>query len=76
MSWHTKYSNLTDAELLSQVEAARAQSPVIEELAKRLEKQTTGFNGDTGHRVECPVCEAPLKADFDDGDNMFTLEKV
>jgi len=76
MSWHTRYSNLNDAELLCQVEAAREQSPVIEELAKRLEKQTTGFNESTGHRVACPVCEVPLKADFDDANNMFTLEKT
>lgn len=75
MSWHTKYANLSDDELLRQVEEARAHSPIVEELAKRLEA-TNGnhVSLDANHRVECPVCEAQLSADYDDGNNLFSLE--
>lgn len=73
MATHSKYANLMDEELLREVDDARARSPVIEELAKRLEKGT-GIGTDSNHRVECPVCEAALEADFCEGNNMFTLE--
>ena len=46
----TKYNNLSNRELLAQLESVRSHSPVIEELCQRLE--TTN--------VECPICEADL----------------
>lgn len=70
---HTRYSNLTDDELLSRIDEARQHSPIIDELASRLEKKER-INNQTNTRVECPVCEAALEADLDEGNNIFTLE--
>lgn len=44
----TKYTGLTDRELLLRLSDARQHSPVIEELCRRLEDIPE----------ECPVCEA------------------
>lgn len=46
----TKYNNLSNRELLAQLENVRPFSPVVEELCQRLENVG----------VECPVCEADL----------------
>ena len=47
----TKYNNLSNRELLAQLENVRPFSPVVETLCTRLEN--------TGK--ECPVCEADLE---------------
>lgn len=70
---HTKYSNLTDEEFLSKIDNARQHSPIIDELAGRLEKLDR-TNNETNTRVECPVCEAKLEAGLDEDNNIFTLE--
>lgn len=70
---HTRYSNLTDDELLSRIDEARQHSPIIDELASRLEKKER-INNQTNARVECPVCKAALEADLDEDNNIFTLE--
>lgn len=70
---HTKYANLTNAELLVQIDSIRDKSPIIEELAHRLE-QGVGIDDESGHNVTCPVCEAQLEADYDSGNDMFTLQ--
>lgn len=70
---HTKYSNLTDEELLNKIDDARQHSPIIDELAGRLEKLDR-TNNETNTRVECPVCEAKLEAGLDEDNNIFTLE--
>lgn len=59
----TKYSHLTEDELLRLVDHKRTQSPIIDELCNRLDKRSAlsaGFPAqvDTGHK--CPVCEAQL----------------
>lgn len=69
----TKYRNLSNEELLNRIEDARAHSPIIEELATRLETAFDPIKGDANRRVECPVCEANLEADFDFGNEMFTI---
>lgn len=71
----TKYSHLSDDELLNLVNDDRIYSPIIEELCKRLE----ALNGnhvsvDADHRAECPVCEAKLCVNYDEGNNNFTVE--
>lgn len=64
MARHTKYHNLSDDELLHQVDVARQSSDVIEELAARMEKGAA-ITAATG--LECPCCEAKLNVK-DDGD--------
>lgn len=71
---HTKYANLSDDELLSQVEEAREHSPIVEELAQRLERREVDVTTGANHNVECPVCGAELEANYDEGNNQFTLE--
>jgi len=70
---HTKYRNLTDEEFLNKIDNARQHSPIIDELAGRLEKLDR-TNNETNTRVECPVCEAKLEAGLDEDNNIFTLE--
>lgn len=71
---HTKYHNLTSAELLSAVQIARIHSPIIEELAKRFEavessnKDTLAETEETAQKsreFSCPVCEANLLGSVD-----------
>ena len=45
---HTKYSHLTDDELLRMVDDARPKSPLIEELATRLEKTVKAESPEPG----------------------------
>ena len=80
---HTKYNNLTSAELLSAVRIARVHSPIIEELAKRFEAVESS-NKDTLAETEesakkprtftCPVCEAELLGSVDLIDDCFNIE--
>lgn len=80
---HTKYNNLTPAELLSAVQIARLHSPIIEELAKRFEKAEFG-ESDTIEETEraaqkprafaCPVCEAELLGSVDLIDDCFNIK--
>lgn len=72
MASHTRYSNLTDDELLSRIDETRQQSPIIDELANRLERKER-TDSETRTRIECPVCEALLNVDLDEDDNTFTL---
>jgi hypothetical protein len=70
---HTKHSHLTDTELLSLVDEARSKSPLIDELATRLEREMNVAKSGTWTH-DCPVCEAPLNCTIsDDGENL-TLE--
>jgi hypothetical protein len=72
---HTKFSNYTEAELLSLVDEKRSQSALIDELCTRLEKLNgTHVIADADHRVECPVCEAALSVDYDEFNNLFEVE--
>jgi len=72
---HTKFSNYTEAELLSLVDEKRSQSALIDELCTRLEKLNgTHVSADADHRVECPVCEAALSVDYDESNNLFEVE--
>jgi len=72
---HTKFSNYTTEELLSLIDEKRAQSPLVDELATRLEASVaSNVLEDSNHRVHCPVCEAALEADYDTGNSMFTIK--
>jgi NAD-dependent dihydropyrimidine dehydrogenase PreA subunit len=72
---HTKFSNYTEAELLSLVDEKRSQSALIDELCTRLEKLNgTHVSADADHCVECPVCEAALSVDYDESNNLFEVE--
>ena len=74
---HTKYSHYTLDELLRFVDGKRHHNPVINELCKRIEELQNGsveIAPDSGHAVECPVCAAELRADYDDSSQLFTLE--
>lgn len=55
---HTKYANLSDLEFLAAINTARNHSPIIEELAKRFEKEVQPES--SGFQMSCPVCEADL----------------
>lgn len=67
------WSHLTDEEFLRHIDEKRHQSPVVEAICSRLEAKLVTIPEDANHRVECPVCEAALKADFDSGNAMFEL---
>lgn len=61
----TRYSYLTDAELLRMLDHKRTQSPVIDELCNRLDKRSALSAGTNNHEhtegeTRCPVCEAVL----------------
>jgi hypothetical protein len=80
---HTKYNNLTSAELLSAVQIARVHSPIIEELAKRFEKnelsekielKETEEAAQKSRAFTCPVCEANLLGSVDLIDDCFNIE--
>ena len=70
---HTKYSHLTDDELLRMVDDARPKSPLIEELATRLEKTVKAEKSGTWAH-DCPVCEAALNCTLNDDGDQLTLE--
>lgn len=60
---HTKYSNLSDRELLRQISEVRRDNPLIEELAYRLENSV---EAPAEHdKSNCPVCDAELSVEFD-----------
>ena len=63
----------TNEELLHHLDERRSQSPIIDELCKRLEPNAFTEVKQINHRVECPVCTAQLEADLDEGNAMFTL---
>lgn len=64
------YRTLTDDELLREIDDRRKHSPLIDELANRLER----IGGTTGGDVTCPVCDANLKVCVDDEGFEFNLE--
>lgn len=68
---HTKYSHLTDDELLRMVDDARSKSPMIEELATRFEKTVKAEKSWTH---DCPVCEAALNCILNGDDDELILE--
>ena len=71
---HTKYGYLSIDELLRLVEDRRDKSPIIDELCNRLENTEASILPDSNRRVECPICEAELEADYDEANTMFTIK--
>lgn len=75
MATQTKYHHLTDRELLRMVEQNRAASPVIEELATRLEVAVAlrewkeALEKAEDFTLCCPVCETKVLCFKDDNDN-------
>lgn len=73
MALLTKYTNMTNADLVQHLTDVRHASPVINELCTRLEdkpEEYSGFDFD----ARCPVCEADLTIAVDYSDKLFTLE--
>lgn len=62
MATHTKFRTLSGIELLNTVQAAREHSPVIEELAQRLEAYVVAAA--SAMSLPCPCCEAPITLEF------------
>ncbi len=83
---HTKFRTLTDTELLSVIQTARRHSPIIEELAGRLERvwwlerqhhdvlTETESVAEKPRAFSCPVCEAELLGSLNLIDDCFTIE--
>lgn len=69
---HTKYSHLTDDELLRMVDNAHPKSPMIEELATRLERTKAEESGTWTQ--DCPVCKAALNCTLNDVGDKLILE--
>lgn len=68
-------SRLTDMELIVHVDEARYLSPLIGELAKRLEAIIkSDARDDYNGQASCPVCEASLLVDFDDANKLFNIK--
>ena len=72
---HTNLSNLTDAELLNHIDSIRHYSPIIAELCKRLDALNVEPSP-LHDRVTCPVCQAELRVDSDDGNEKYELAIV
>lgn len=68
-----RYKHFTNEELLVNIDDKRRYSPLIDELALRLEKEIVNM-AEVNHKVECPVCSAQLEADLDLGNGMFTIQ--
>jgi hypothetical protein len=72
----TKYASFSNEELLSQLDAKRQHSQIIDELCSRLEKVSSGtlIVDGANKAVRCPVCEAELLADYDGHRDRYELE--
>ena len=72
----TTYTHLTDQEFLVALDDVRHYSPVIKELARRLEarSETEAALAGAHHRAECPICKGPLTVEYDVGNDLFELE--
>ncbi len=71
----TKYSNLSDSELLLKLNGSRNHSDVLEELCQRLEdKIQQAPKQELHNKAICPVCEATLFVDDDAGIDSFNLK--
>jgi hypothetical protein len=70
----TKYSHLTDEEFLRYIDDARPHSPMIEELAVRLEKRLQ-FEKTGSWTLDCPVCEASINCVIDNDEDKPVLER-
>lgn len=60
MSSYTRFHNLSEEELLNEVNKLRQFSPVIEALAQKIESRIDGGENE----CLCPVCEAKLEGKF------------
>jgi len=70
---HTRFSNLTDEELMTELDSRRHQSPVIDELCNRIESGRL-LGTETNHKVSCPTCDADLEVDYCAGNDMFNVK--
>lgn len=70
----TKYCGVPDDVLEAKADAASEFSPLIAELLVRWRKVADAPH--TFHpRCECPVCEAPLLVEPDEGNDRYELTK-
>lgn len=71
----TKYHNTDLDALISLAESKGANSPLIVELARRLDEQSKQKHDmESNTHVECPCCEAPLMVGYDDHNGIYSLE--
>lgn len=77
----TKHRHLSNFELLRYISEARYQSPIVGELANRLEcciREDLEKDSDNNWGmsvVKCPCCEATLIAETDDAGTTLQVEK-
>lgn len=74
----TKYSHLKHDEFLNIIEDKRKHSPIIEELATRLNNfirnlEVTDFIIIDSSEATCPVCEAKIFVLADEQEQQYTL---
>lgn len=67
------FRHLEDAELLQELDDIRHQSPVIAELCKRLEAHLEA-ELQVAACCECPVCQADLRAVYDESNETLELK--
>jgi hypothetical protein len=70
----TQYRHLTDSELLFKVGEACLYSPIIAELARRLDlKNPYDYTQPPITQASCPSCESVLELGFDELNECFTI---
>lgn len=65
--------NLTDQELLDRLDEAAYYSPVINELVRRLRSKLDVEFEYAHSRTDCPACQAPLIADYDEANKCLRV---
>ena len=70
---HTKFSFMSDQEFIHSIEDKKHLSPVIAELCRRLECRSEGNDSKADDRVECPVCEAELRVELDEANDLYEI---
>jgi hypothetical protein len=71
-----KLTHLANSELLRHLGERRTQSPVIDELCKRLEQAVPERDlADAQSNVTCPVCEAALTASYLVAEEEFSVKE-
>lgn len=70
------YTHLSDEEFLLDVGDKVYQSPILKEFGRRLQHSidTSVVAADANHRATCPVCEAELVVDYDEGNSLFEVK--
>ena len=70
------YTHLSDEEFICYADTKIGLSPIIDELVRRLQHQLDAGRSHehADHCVECPVCDAPLHVEYDEGNSLFEVK--